>query len=114
MTVAYIVQEVACHSYNTIPLADGKSILIGSLEFLITLYLSIGIFTNGMPNLLCRVKSLIDLSQKSYVTKSHYFPAFALSCKGYQKGYATLLREKVARIHREKGAVSGKTRKNKK
>lgn len=113
-TVAYIVQEVACHSYNTIPLADGKSILIGSLEFLITLYLSIGIFTNGMPNLLCRVKSLIDLSQKSYVTKSHYFPAFALSCKGYQKGYATLLREKVARIHREKGAGEGKTRKNKK
>lgn len=110
--VAMIIQEVACHSYNTVPLTDGRSILIGSPELLITLYLAIGIFTKSMPELQCRVKTLLDISQRNYTASSGYFPAFSLSCKGYQKGYATLLREKVARIKKLKNAGT-KTRKKK-
>jgi hypothetical protein len=29
-------------------------------------------------------------------------PAFSITCSGYQKGFATLLKEKVARIKKEK------------
>jgi hypothetical protein len=33
------------------------------------------------------------------------FPPFSLDCRGYQKGYPTLLREKVKRIADEKAAA---------
>ena len=106
--VAMIVQEVACHSYNTIPLPDGRSILIGSLEMLITLYLALGIFTTSSERYICHVKSLLELMDKNMISTNSFFPAFALTCQGYQKGYATLLREKVARIKKEKAQTKRK------
>jgi hypothetical protein len=108
---ALILQEVACHSYNSIALADGRSILIGSPELLITLYLALGIFTKAGAPYMCRVKKLIDLANRMHKSTAGYFPPFSISCRGYQKGYATLLREKVARIRAAKTKRKTKSKK---
>jgi hypothetical protein len=111
-TACLIVKESACHSYNNIPLEDGRILYIGSPEFLITLYLSLSIFTSHSREVLgdkpmCLVKNMVDLAMQNYSAKNSQFPAFALSCRGHQTGYASLLRAKVERIQREKQARKG-------
>jgi hypothetical protein len=108
--IALIITDTACHSYNQVPTSDGKIALIGSLEFLISLYLSLDIFTKPGPFFLkpvmCIVKELVALCHKNYVANSSQFPPFAISCKGYQKGFTSLLREKLHRIRRQRGQTS--------
>jgi hypothetical protein len=106
-TACMIIKEEACHSYNNIPLEDGRILYIGSPEFLITLYLSLTIFTNQSQELLgdrpmCLVRRLVGLAFENYTAKHSQFPPFALSCRGHQTGYASLMRAKVERIKREK------------
>jgi hypothetical protein len=116
--VCTIIQEVACHSYNNFPMDDGRIICIGSLEFLTTLYLSLHIFTKHSVDILgsdamCLVKHFIDLASKNYLSSRTQFPAFSLNCRGHQTGYASLVRQKVLRIKKEKEALGlkSKTRK---
>jgi len=109
--IALIIQENACHSYRSIPVSDGRTIYIGSIEFLITLYLSMYIFTNQARDILgsnvpCRVKTLIGLSKKNYTAKASQFSPFALECRGHQVSYQSLLKKKVNRIKKERGEGS--------
>jgi hypothetical protein len=97
-TVATIFADTACHAYYQIPTDDRRIILIGSLEFLITLFLSIQIFTKTKTP--C-VGTLIDLAQKNYLSKTSQFSPLSVLCKGYQIGFASLLRKKVNRIKDE-------------
>ena len=115
--VCLIVQEVACHSANPVPTDDGRFVQVASPEFLITLYLSLDIFTAHSRDILghralCDVKEIMRLAQENYKSKRSAFPPFSLGCKGYQAGFASLLREKVKRVQREKEAVeASKTKK---
>ena len=113
--VCMFIEETACHSYNTVPVGD-QSIHIGSLEFLITLYLSIDIFTNHSKDylgdrIMCQVKKFIDLAKENYSAKRSQFPPFALECGGHQTGYASLLRAKVMRIQKERANKTVKKKK---
>jgi hypothetical protein len=106
-TICIIIKENACHSYIPFPTNDGRTIYIGSLEFLISLYLSLSIFTlHGEdilgPRILCQVKELIKISRENCAAKKSQFPAFALKCRGHQPRFASLLREKVKRQKKEK------------
>lgn len=109
--IALIIQETACHSYYPIKTVDGRLIHIASMDSLITLYLCLAIFTNDEDkylgyDLLCAVSRYIQVSKRiRRAPKVKQFEPFALECKGYQKGYPTLLREKVARIAKEKEAM---------
>ncbi len=109
--VALLIQETACHAYNTMKTGDGKTVYIASLDTLITLYLSLALFTHDEQDifgfsLMCAVERFIDVNnQIQKAKKIHQFPPFPLECKGYQKGYPTLLREKVERIAQEKAAA---------
>jgi len=116
------VQETACHSYNRVSLPDKRVIYIASPEFLITLYLSIHIFTNRSGDylgerIMCQVKELIRLSIDNYGKKNSQFPAFSLECQGHQVGYASLLKAKVQRVKMELKPATGtkkkRTRKSK-
>ena len=114
-TICLIVQEVACHSANPVPTDDGRFVQIGSLEFLITLYLSIDIFTVHSREILghrtlCDVREFIRLAMENYKAKKSAFPAFSLGCKGHQTGFASLLREKVKRVQKERDAAEGSAR----
>lgn len=114
-----IVQAIACHSYNTIVLKDrNEKLLIGSLDTLITLYYSLALFTDDhlilQTSILCLCQKLVELSKKLYkLGNKGPLPAFSISCIGYQKGFATLLREKAARIADEKKKILAKTQTNK-
>ena len=115
--VCLIVEEVACHSANPVPTDDGRFVQVASPEFLVTLYLSLDIFTAHSRDILghralCDVKEIIRLAQENYKAKRSAFPPFSLSCKGYQAGFASLLREKVKRVQRERDAAErSKTKK---
>ncbi len=113
--IVLLVQHLACHSYNTMKEAKtGKTVFIASLETLITLYLFLGILTNDEENifgfsLMCAVERFIFVNNLIQGSKTiRQFAPFPLECQGYQKGYPTLLREKVKRIADEK--VSAKLR----
>ena len=105
-----IVQETACHAYNIIALKEGRNLHIGTLETLITLYYSLDIFSEWSADKKYLQYSLLCLTQKLVEMVSAFhrlgpqspFPVFSIECSGYQKGYATLLREKFSRIRREK------------
>ena len=109
MPLAVIVQETACHAYNEIALKEGRKLRIGTLETLLTLYFSLYLFTKKEENshleysLQCLTQKLAELGTAFHKLGANApFPVFSIQCSGYQKGYATLLREKYARIKKEK------------
>jgi hypothetical protein len=117
--VCLMMEEVACHSYNNFPLGDGQVIQVGSLEFLITLYLSLHIFTKHSreilgPDAMCLVARCVDLAMENYLSDKSQFPPFSLSCRGHQTGYVSLIRQKVLRIKREKAKADRAAAKTKK
>ena len=118
-----MIEENACHSYNTLHLRTEGKLLIGSLDTLIMIYLWFSIFASkdeyeylGYP-ILCLCQKLVEMDailRKRDIQGKSPFPAFSLQCSGYQKGFATLLRDKARRIQKEKGKEKGKTRKSRK
>jgi len=109
-TICVIVQERACHSYVAFPTSDEQQIYIASLEFLITLYLSLSIFTTHAKDILgdsvlCQVKQFIRLSNENHSAKKSQFSPFSLQCRGHQTGFASLLRAKAKRVKKERGEL---------
>jgi hypothetical protein len=108
--ISLIIQETACHSYNSLKDASGNDVYIASLNTLTSLYLSLAIFTSDEDDifgfsLLCATQRFIEVNNQLQSLKEvKQFPPFSLDCHGYQKGYPTLLREKVKRIANEKAA----------
>ncbi len=104
--VLAIIQETACHAYNTVQLRDGRALRIASLDTLITLYLSF-LFRSSLQNLFlrpigCMVEQMIQLQTLYRTNPKAPFPFISIECSGHQKSFASLLREKVARIKRLK------------
>ena len=112
LPVAIIIEEVACHALLNFPAKDGRNIAIASLDTLITMYYTFSIFTNTaktfFPQINQKIAKFVQLSERNRGLVNPHIPSFPLSCKGYQKGYSTLLREKFHRIQREKRALSKK------
>ena len=97
-----IIQETACHAYNTIQLRDGRALRIASLDTLITLYLSF-LFRSSLQNIFLKpigwmVEQMINLQTLYRTNPKASFPFISIECSGHQKTFASLLREKVARI----------------
>jgi hypothetical protein len=104
--VLAIIQETACHAYNTVQLRDGRALRIASMDTLITLYLSF-LFRSSLQTLFlrpigCMVEQMIQLQTLYRTNPKAPFPFISIECSGHQKSFASLLREKVARIHRLK------------
>lgn len=103
-----LIDETACHSYLSFPVEGGRSISICSPDTLITLYYSIAIFTANarryVSNIESRIGKLVQVAEQNRVAANPSIPSFPLSCHGYQKGFATLLREKMVRVLKEKEA----------
>ena len=100
--IVFILGEAACHAYLNFPLEDGRSIAIASLDTLITIYYSISIFTTKLkeliPGINSKIAQFIALVEENRKYKDPNIPSFPMSCRGYQKGFPTLLREKAMRI----------------
>lgn len=107
MPFVEILQEVACHSFTTLQLGGGKSLKVASLETMITFYYALMLFTKDEKVLqfymTCLCQKLVELSEALHRKGGvGPIPAFSIECSGYQKGYATLLKEKFSRIAKEK------------
>lgn len=100
--LAVIIQESACHSYNNIKTEDGRNLHIASLETLITLHYSFHFFNKHEKTYICDIGKCIRTQALIAASKKSIFEPFPIHCTGYQKGYPTLLREKVVRIEKEK------------
>ncbi len=107
MPFVEILQEVACHSFVSFTLSDGNELHIASLETLTTFYYALALFTKDEKILqfymTCLCQKLVEMTEILH-RKGNVgpVPAFSIECSGYQKGYATLLKEKFERIAREK------------
>lgn len=128
MPFLMIVKETACHSYNELPMKSGRTLLVGSIDTMLTLYYALNLFTDDEKILqfllLCLCQKLVEMSEAIHrLSEAGPFPAFSIECSGYQKGYATLLKEKYARIKKTKrktqslkkargGGAKNKTRKH--
>ena len=112
VVVAIILQEVACHSNLVFPTSDGRNILVASPDTLITLYYSIILFTKSAAASLrgigTDIPKLVDLVEYNRRMKTPAIPPYSTNCRGYQKGWSTLLREKYTRILSEKDRASEK------
>jgi len=101
-----LIQEAACHSYLSFPVDGGQSVSICSPDTLITLYYSLAIFTGNarryISNIESRISKLVRIVEQNRTAKNPSIPSFPLSCHGYQKGFSTLLREKLKRAAKEK------------
>ena len=107
MPFAEILQEVACHSFTSLQLKDTKELRVASLETMITFYYGLMMFTKDEKILQfymnCLCQKLVELSESLHKKGGvGPIPAFSIECSGYQKGYATLLKEKFERIAKEK------------
>jgi hypothetical protein len=100
--VALLLQETACHAYLNFPLKDGRMAAIASLDTLITTYYSISIFTKRarmlIPGIDSKISTFIMLDEENRKLTNPKIPAFPINCIGYQKGWSTLLREKMVRL----------------
>lgn len=101
-TIAVIIHENACISYNTVETEDNRVLFIGSLETIIHAHYMLFFFTKSEKSFLCKIGQCIYTLNKLRGSKTSQFPSFPITCSGYQKGYPTLLREKVQRIKKEK------------
>jgi hypothetical protein len=108
--VGFLLQEAGCHAYLNFPLKDGRSIAIASLDTLITIYYSLAIFTKRLreliPGINYKIAEFVKLTEENRRLTSPKIPSFPLSCRGYQKGFATLLREKAVRVKKAREEVS--------
>jgi hypothetical protein len=107
--IAFLLDEAACHAYLNFPLRDGRSIAIASLDTLITIYYSLSIFTKRLkeliPGINYKIAEFIKLTEENRRHKDPNVPAFPISCRGYQKGFPTLLREKAARVKKARETI---------
>jgi hypothetical protein len=98
------IKETACHSYVNISLTNGDIIKVGSIDTLVTLFMSF-MFHPDLEEviarpLLCLVHEMILYTMRARDSweKGDAVPFISLRCSGHQKQIKTLLRERVERI----------------
>lgn len=111
--VCLIIQEEACHSYITIPLTKQRQIRMASLDTLLTFFIGLYYRKEAVlmshESLLCWINEYVDLLVRYRVKPTKLVPSFPTDCSGYQTTFASLLREKGARIEAERQRIgSGK------
>ena len=110
--VILLIEETGCHSYNNVKTQKGHTIHIASLETLITLHYSLYFFSKTEKTYLCAIGKCIKTFLALAISPITMFDAFPVNCSGYQKGFPTLLREKLERSKKTPKKSSRTTRKN--
>lgn len=108
-SLVFIVEQTACHSYFNVPLEDDKIIRVASMDTLITLYFSLGLFDSryyDMGSMECLANHLVQISIKARANPERFgFPFIAIKCTGHQTSLPSLIRAKVKRITQKKVEV---------
>ena len=108
-SLVFIIDQTACHSYFNISINSGKIMKIASLDTLITLYFSLGLFDSkyfDMGSMECLANELVEISIKSRNDPDRFvFPFISVKCAGHQTSLPSLIRAKVKRITQKKQEV---------
>jgi hypothetical protein len=108
-SLVFIVEQTACHSYFNVPIDDRKIIRIASMDTLITLYFSFGLFDSkyyDMGSMECLANHLVQISIKAREHPERFgFPFISIKCTGHQTSLPSLIRAKVKRITQKKQEI---------
>lgn len=108
-SLIFIVEQTACHSYFNVPIDDEKIIRIASMDTLITLYFSFGLFDSkyyDMGSMECLANHLVQISIKARANPERFgFPFISIKCSGHQTSLPSLIRAKVKRITQKKQEI---------
>ncbi len=102
-----VFQTSACHAYYDVKIGS-KQYKVGSIDTLLNFYFAFFYgkveFTNAQTSILCTCQKLLDLAYQTRVTgsKTWPFPAFAISCVGYQPTLAELKKQHRERVRQER------------
>ncbi len=111
--ILLMVEETACHGYNTLPMSSNKMVKIASLDTIITLYLSLMLANRPIirrvfpQSILCMAQTAMDISSYMRRQGKGQFPFISLDCTGHQVGLPTLLKERFKRIRGMKRTRNG-------
>jgi hypothetical protein len=108
-SLIFIIDQTACSSYFNIPIGDfnnNKVMRIASMDTLITLYFSLGLFDSkffDMGSMECLANKLVQVSIKARENPDKFiFPFISIKCAGHQTTLPSLIRAKVKRITQKK------------
>jgi hypothetical protein len=105
-SLVFIIDQTACHSYFNVPIDTNKILRIASMDTLITLYFSIGLFDSkyyDMGSMECLANHLVQISIKARENPEKFgFPFISIKCTGHQTSLPSLIRAKVKRITQKK------------
>jgi len=104
--LVFIIDQSACNSYFNVYTDDNKVVRIASLDTLITLYFSLGLFDSkfyDMGSMECLANQLVEISIKARNNPEQFsFPFISIKCSGHQPSLSSLIRSKVKRITQKK------------
>jgi len=101
-----IVHQSACQAYFTVALGPSRNLKIASMDTLITLYFSLGLYRSvffDIGSMECLAEKLVQISLKARSNPHTFpFPFISIKCVGHQKTLPSLIRSKVKRITKKK------------
>jgi hypothetical protein len=107
--LVFLIRQSACHSYMTFPLDRDRSLLIASMDTLITLYFSLGLIRSAyfdMGSMECVANHVVQLSIQSR-DRSGPFPFISITCQGHQSSVTSLIRKRIQRLTTSKNHIRG-------
>jgi hypothetical protein len=107
--LVFLIRQSACHSYVTFPLDRDRSLLIASMDTLITLYFSLGLIRSAyfdMGSMECVANHVVQLSIQSR-DRSGPFPFISITCQGHQSSVTSLIRKRIQRLTTSKNHIRG-------
>jgi len=107
--LVFIVAQTACSSYLTFPLGRDRSLLIASMDTLITLYFSLGLIRSAyfdMGSMECVANHVVQLSILSR-NRAGPFPFISITCQGHQPSVTSLIRKRIQRLTTSKNHIKG-------
>ena len=98
--IAYIYEQIACHSYNTIKVHNSQ-INVATIDTILTFYLSF-LYTKlneyNSDRLLCMAKFLYDVEEKNRLNQKGLLKRFTMKCIGKQPTIEDMRSEKAVKF----------------
>jgi len=101
-TLAFIYKPIACHSYNTINIAE-KDINVATIDTMLSFYLAFIYADKPFPyfnkdRIICMAKFLFDVEEENRLEQKGLLKRFTTSCYGNQTTLETIRAEKAEKF----------------
>jgi len=101
-TLAFIYKPIACHSYNTINIAE-KDINVATIDTMLSFYLAFIYADKPFPyfnkdRIICMAKFLFDVEEENRLEQKGLLKRFTTTCYGNQTTLETIRAEKAEKF----------------